>query len=117
MWFFTQVTADTSKITFILLHVTMMVSISMIMMPAQTNGLNQLPKRFYPHGTAILNTLSQVAGAVGVAFFISVMTSGQKKYLDASSNPTDPAQLTEAMVSGVHNALQLALVWHYLQLL
>ena len=64
MWFFTQVTADTSKITFILLHVTMMVSISMIMMPAQTNGLNQLPKRFYPHGTAILNTLSQVAGAV-----------------------------------------------------
>ena len=85
----------------------MMVSISMIMMPAQTNGLNQLPKRFYPHGTAILNTLSQVAGAVGVAFFISVMTSGQKKYLDASSNPTDPAQLTEAMVSGVHNAFTI----------
>ena len=107
MWFFTQVTADTSKITFILLHVTMMISISMIMMPAQTNGLNQLPKRFYPHGTAILNTLSQVAGAVGVAFFISVMTSGQKKYLDASSNPTDTAQLTEAMVSGVHNAFTI----------
>ena len=104
MWFFTQVTADTSKTTFIMLHVSMMVSISMIMMPAQTNGLNQLPKRYYPHGTAILNTLSQVAGAIGVAFFISIMTSGQRSYLEQSSNPTAPAEMTEAMVSGVQNA-------------
>jgi len=104
MWFFTQVTADTSKTTFILLHVSMMVSISMIMMPAQTNGLNQLPRRYYPHGTAILNTLSQVAGAIGVAFFISIMTSGQRSYLEQSTDATAPAQITEAMVSGVHNA-------------
>lgn len=104
MWFFTQVTADTSMMAFIILHVSMMISISMIMMPAQTNGLNQLPRHFYPHGTAILNTLSQVAGAIGVAFFISVMTSGQQKYLEQSTNPTDPVQLTTAMVSGVQNA-------------
>lgn len=104
MWFFTQVSADTSKMTFIILHVSMMVSISMIMMPAQTNGLNQLPRRYYPHGTAILNTLSQVAGAIGVAFFISIMTSGQSSYLKESSDPTAPAEMTEAMVSGVHNA-------------
>jgi hypothetical protein len=29
---------------------------------AKTNGLNQFPRRFYPHRTAILNTLSQVSG-------------------------------------------------------
>jgi len=104
MWFFTQVSASTPKMIFIILHVSMMVSISMIMMPAQTNGLNQLPRRYYPHGTAILNTLSQVAGAIGVAFFISIMTSGQRSYLEQSSDPTAPAQITEAMVSGVHNA-------------
>ncbi|WP_339318039.1 MDR family MFS transporter [Paenibacillus sp. FSL R10-2734] len=104
MWFFTQVTANTPKMTFIILHVSMMVSISMIMMPAQTNGLNQLPRRYYPHGTAILNTLSQVAGAIGVAFFISIMTSGQRSYLEQSADPAAPTQITEAMVSGVHNA-------------
>lgn len=104
MWFFTQVTADTPKMIFIFLHVSMMVSISMIMMPAQTNGLNQLPRRYYPHGTAILNTLSQVAGAIGVAFFISIMTSGQRSYLEQSADPTAPAQITEAMVSGVQSA-------------
>lgn len=111
MWFFTQVTADTSKMTFIILHVSMMIAISMIMMPAQTNGLNQLPRRFYPHGTAILNTLSQVAGAIGVAFFISIMTTGQSNYLAQSANPADPAQLTNAMVSGVHNAFMVGFVF------
>ncbi|MCR8659805.1 MDR family MFS transporter [Paenibacillus endoradicis] len=104
MWFFTQVSSDTSKMTFIILHICLMVAISMIMMPAQTNGLNQLPPRYYPHGTAILNTLSQVAGAIGVAFFISVMTTGQKNYLTQSTDPTAVVQQTEALVSGIHNA-------------
>jgi len=104
MWFFTQVSVDTSKSTFIILHICLMVAISMIMMPAQTNGLNQLPPRYYPHGTAILNTLSQVAGAIGVAFFISIMTSGQKNYLAQSTDPTSVVEQTGALVSGIHNA-------------
>lgn len=109
MWFFTQVTADTTKTTFLILHICMMVSISMIMMPAQTNGLNQLPPRYYPHGTAILNTLQQVAGAIGVALFIGVMSSGQRKFLETSTDPTSPAQMAQAMVSGVHNAFMIGL--------
>ncbi|GBG08052.1 MFS transporter [Paenibacillus agaridevorans] len=116
MWFFTQVTAETSKMTFIILHVCMMVSISMIMMPAQTNGLNQLPRRYYPHGTAILNTLSQVAGAIGVAFFISIMTAGQRSYLEKSSDPAAPVELTEAMVSGVQNAFLFGFIFALLAL-
>ncbi|WP_238178213.1 MDR family MFS transporter [Paenibacillus contaminans] len=109
MWFFTQVTAETTKTTFLILHICMMVSISMIMMPAQTNGLNQLPPRYYPHGTAILNTLQQVAGAIGVALFIGVMSSGQRKFLETSTDPTSPAQMAQAMVSGVHNAFMIGL--------
>lgn len=109
MWFFTQVGIDTSKTTFLVLHICLMVAISMIMMPTQTNGLNQLPPRYYPHGTAILNTLQQVAGAIGVAFFISVMTSGQRGYLEKSADPTSPAQVAEAMVAGVHNAFLIGL--------
>ncbi|MNI27227.1 hypothetical protein D3C73_809570 [compost metagenome] len=84
-----------------------MVAISMIMMPVQTNGLNQLPPRYYPHGTAILNTLSQVAGAIGVAFFISTMAAGQRNFLEKSSDPTSPLQISEGMVAGVHNAFMI----------
>jgi len=104
MWFFTQVSASTTKSTFLILHICLMVAISMIMMPTQTNGLNQLPRRYYPHGTAILNTLSQVAGAIGVAFFISIMSSGQRNFASTSPNPTAPDQMVEGLVAGVHNA-------------
>jgi DHA2 family lincomycin resistance protein-like MFS transporter len=107
MWFFTRVSVDTSKITFLVLHICMMVAISMIMMPTQTNGLNQLPQRYYPHGTAILNTLQQVAGAIGVAFFIGIMSAGQRGFLESSSDPTLPAQQAKAMVTGVHNAFMI----------
>ncbi|TNJ62329.1 multidrug efflux MFS transporter [Paenibacillus hemerocallicola] len=107
MWFFTRVSVDTSKITFLVLHICMMVAISMIMMPTQTNGLNQLPQRYYPHGTAILNTLQQVAGAIGVAFFIGIMSAGQRGFLEGSSDPTLPAQQAQAMVAGVHNAFMI----------
>lgn len=104
MWLFTRVTLETTKVEFIALHICMMVALSMIMMPAQTNGLNQLPPQYYPHGTAILNTLQQVAGAIGVAFFIGIMTRGQRLALEQASDPTAPLQQAQAMADGVHNA-------------
>ncbi|MFJ7730825.1 MDR family MFS transporter [Lysinibacillus sp. NPDC097231] len=102
MWCLTQVTVETSKLTFLLLHICLMVALTMILVPAQTNGMNQLPRQYYPHGTAILNTLQQVAGAIGVALFISVMTSGQRSFLAQSADPN--TQIPEAIVAGVHNA-------------
>ncbi|MFA1820958.1 DHA2 family efflux MFS transporter permease subunit [Virgibacillus oceani] len=51
-----------------------MLFISMIMMPSTTAGLNALPDKVIPHGTAMNNTLRQVAGAVGTAMLVSVMT-------------------------------------------
>lgn len=107
MWFFMQVTIDTPKTTFILLHVCLMIGLSMITMPAQTNGLNQLPQKFYPHGVAVLNTLSQIAGALGVAFFIGLMTSGQRRFLEQSSDPTSASQIAEGMVEGVNSAFTI----------
>jgi hypothetical protein len=43
------------------LHAIRMFGMSMVFMPVSTNGLNQLPLRFYPHGTAMNNTLQQVS--------------------------------------------------------
>ena len=47
----------------------------MVFMPVSTNGLNQLPRRLYPHGTAMNNTLNQVAGAIGTALMVTLMTT------------------------------------------
>ena len=51
----------------------------MVMMPIMTNGLNQLPMKSNPHGTAMNNTLQQVSGAIGSAILLTIMTKRMEK--------------------------------------
>ncbi|MCA0971979.1 DHA2 family efflux MFS transporter permease subunit [Halobacillus litoralis] len=101
MFSLSRVTADTPIWQMVLSYMFIMLSISAIMMPAQTNGLNQLPKKLYPHGTAIMNTLQPVSGAIGVAVFISLLTSRQQAYLSQADNAASEAAMSQATVVGV----------------
>ena len=74
-----------------------MLAVSAIMMPAETNGLNQLPKRLYPHGTAVMSTLQPVAGAIGVSVFISIMNARQLKFLQQANTSKSPDALFEKL--------------------
>ncbi|MEN1968111.1 MDR family MFS transporter [Lentibacillus sp. N15] len=82
-------------------YILLMLSVSAMMMPAETNGLNQLPKHLYPHGTAVMTTLQPVAGAIGVSVFISIMSARQGSFLSKATNPNDPTTISESMVAGV----------------
>lgn len=101
MFMMSRLTTETALWVVILGYILLMLAVSAIMMPAETNGLNQLPKRLYPHGTAVMSTLQPVAGAIGVSVFISIMNTRQLKFLQQSSTPDDPAVIAEAMVAGV----------------
>lgn len=100
---FTMSRLDTESSSWVILvsFMLLMISVSATMMPAQTNGLNQLPKRLYPHGTAVISTLQPVAGAIGVSVFISIMNARQMNFLQNSSTPENPATIDQAMVAGV----------------
>lgn len=111
MWQFTKVTTATSIITFIILHTLLMIAVAFIMMPGQTNGLNQLPRKYYPHGTAIINTLTQVGGAIGIALFVSIMSSSSKRFLENMGSSTAANISAEAMTVGVQGAFKVALVF------
>lgn len=82
LWNLSNVTTATSLLTIILLHSFLMIGVSLVMMPAQTNGLNQLPRELYPDGTALLNTLQQVSGAIGTAVAITIMSVSQAIHLE-----------------------------------
>lgn len=82
-------------------YILLMLSVSAVMMPAQTNGLNQLPKKLYPHGTAVMTTLQPVAGAIGVSVFISIMNARQLRFLQGANDPNNPKTISDAMVAGV----------------
>lgn len=111
MWFFTNVTTETATWQFVMFHSMLMLGISLVMMPGQTNGLNQLPRKYYPHGTAILNTLQQVAGAIGVALFIGIMTAAETGYLQSAVDPESAAAQQEALTSGVQGAFTVGLIF------
>ena len=74
----------------------------MVMMPIMTNGLNQLPTRLNPHGTAVNNTVQQIAGSLGTAIFVSIMntrTESTAKELLAGTDPTSLNAEQAALIS------------------
>jgi len=87
----------------------LMLGISMVMMPVMTNALNELPPQLYPHGTAIISTLQQVAGAVGTALLVSVMTNSSNRFMEnpVSTDDESPIQIL-AMIAGMKSAFLLA---------
>lgn len=76
MLFFSFLTDHTPYSTLVVAFALMMLGMSLIMMPVMTAGLNQLPQRLNPHGTAMSNTLQQAAGAIGTALLVTVMSGG-----------------------------------------
>ncbi|WP_071396899.1 DHA2 family efflux MFS transporter permease subunit [Bacillus tuaregi] len=107
---FSTIDLETSSAFLIAMHIFMMLGVSMIMMPAQTNGLNQLPRELYPDGTAIMNTLQQVAGAIGTAVAISILSSGTEKYLKNVTDAENPLNPLLAFTSGIHDAFIFAII-------
>jgi DHA2 family lincomycin resistance protein-like MFS transporter len=110
LWFFSGITTASTLALIIVLHSCLMIGISMVWMPAQTNGLNQLPRELYPDGTAIMNTLQQVAGAIGTALAVSIMTAGSKTFMEGVDNVADPANIPLALTAGIQNAFIFAMV-------
>lgn len=103
-YMFSQLSLDSSFLNIMLIYTLRMFGISMVMMPVMTNGLNTLPMKSYPHGTAINNTLQQVAGAVGSAFLISIMNARTETTAkDLAASGTNPADILNlAMLDGIN---------------
>ncbi|MBH9965196.1 MDR family MFS transporter [[Bacillus] enclensis] len=109
IFFFSNINEATPIWLFIVVYVLLMLSISAIMMPAQTNALNELPKNLYPHGTAIANTLQPVSGALGVSIFVSIMTQSRENFMNSYNGKVTQDVMNDAMTYGVHHAYWFAL--------
>ncbi len=67
--------ASTSFTYLAILNAVRMFGLSMVLMPTTTAGLNQLPPELIPHGTAMNNTMRQVAGSIGTGVLFTVMAA------------------------------------------
>ena len=60
-----------------------------IMMPIMTAGMNALPGRLISHGNAFVNTMRQLAGSIGTAILVTVMTTQQTNHVAAFGDELD----------------------------
>lgn len=72
LWQFSMLDAGTPVWWIITLHVLLSFGLALLFTPAFTTGLNPLPPHLYSHGSAIMSTSQQVAGAAGTALLVSI---------------------------------------------
>lgn len=80
-WKLTQLTMDTPYSSILMIYIVRSFGMSFIMMPLMTAGMNALPSRLISHGNALLNTMRQLAGSIGTAILVTVMTQQTTTHL------------------------------------
>ncbi|MEO7059302.1 MAG: DHA2 family efflux MFS transporter permease subunit [Lapillicoccus sp.] len=70
-----QVSTTTPAGWVVSLHVTLSLALAFLFTPLFTVGLSDLPPHLYPHGSAVLGTLQQVAAAAGTAVVITILST------------------------------------------
>ncbi|MDZ5620855.1 MDR family MFS transporter [Nocardioides sp. HM23] len=99
-----RIGADTPYWMILGVHVVLMACLAAIFTPVFTLGLGDLPPQLYSHGSSLLGTLQQVAGAVGTAVLVVVMENRSESL--AASGSTQ----AEAFVGGLQWAFVVGAV-------
>ena len=108
-------TANTPIIYITTIYTVRMFGITMVTMPVTTAGMNALPTHLINHGTAVNNTVRQVAASIGTAILVSVLSVVTKDATPAASGRLlDPIHYTNAMnnavIAGYRAAFAVSLV-------
>jgi DHA2 family lincomycin resistance protein-like MFS transporter len=79
----------TPTVLVLVVHVVLMVSLAAMFTPLFTMGLGVLPPRLYSHGSSLLGTAQQVAGAMGTALVVMVMSTRATSLVADGALPVD----------------------------
>ena len=81
-WELTKLTMDTPYLSIMVFMYWFIRYGIFIMMPIMTAGRNALPARLISHGNALVNTLRQLAGSIGTAILVTVMTNQTTQHMN-----------------------------------
>lgn len=107
-WGVTDLSETTSYSYLMIRTIILRIGMSFITMPITTAGLNSLPKHLHSHGSAVSNTVRQVAGSIGIALVVTIMTTRTKSHANElifSGNGLPKSQLImESSILGTSDA-------------
>ncbi|HHY49567.1 MAG TPA: multidrug efflux MFS transporter, partial [Alphaproteobacteria bacterium] len=99
LWAMTLLGTDTWWPLILAGHLVMSVGFAFLFGPLFTTSLSSINPMLYSHGSALLGSVQQVAGAAGVALFVALM-SAQTAALTAAGTVAN-----EALAAGIRTAL------------
>lgn len=85
LWLLSMVTASTSPYYVLAMHMLLSLGLGFTFTPLFTAGLASLKPKLYSHGSAMVGTVQQVAGAAGTVLFIAVLSSQKTSLLAGGS--------------------------------
>ncbi|MDR6172396.1 MDR family MFS transporter [Curtobacterium sp. SORGH_AS_0776] len=106
LWALSTVGVDTSVWFVLGAHVVLSIGLALTFTPLFTAALGGLPPKLYSHGSAVLGTAQQLAGAAGTALFVTLLTIGAS----GAAAGSGAAGLAEATASGVRTAFLVGAV-------
>lgn len=110
---------QTPTIYIVFLYAVRMFGISMVMMPTTTAAMNALPDNLIAHGTAVNNTVRQVASSIGTAILVSVLSNTTSNHMPKTAllgqNPLlYKFQAINATMSGYRAAFIIATIFCFI---
>jgi DHA2 family lincomycin resistance protein-like MFS transporter len=99
LWSMTVLDESSSGVLVIATHVGLSFGFGLMLTPLMTSALGSLKQSLYSHGSAIVSTVQQLAGAAGTALFITMLAT------QTAAQEDEGATETVAAASGVHAAL------------
>src|SRR5699024_12764863 len=69
---FTPLSLETSFLYLPVIYAVRMFGLSFALMPVMTLALNQLPPKWYSHGSALANTMQQISASIGTAILVTL---------------------------------------------
>ncbi|MEO6941699.1 MAG: DHA2 family efflux MFS transporter permease subunit [Terrimesophilobacter sp.] len=97
-WVMATFTENTTVWWVLAAHMSLSFALALMFTPLFTSGLASLTPNLYSHGSAIVGTVQQVAGAAGTALFVTIMSARAAGLL------SDGGNAVTAMAGGIQLA-------------
>jgi DHA2 family lincomycin resistance protein-like MFS transporter len=104
LWAMRMLDENSSFLWVLAAHVALSIGLALLFTPLFTASLGSLKPELYSHGSAIVGTVQQLAGAAGTALFVTVM-SAQAATLMASGASSESATAAGIRVAFTYGAI------------
>ncbi|MBV5220573.1 MDR family MFS transporter [Staphylococcus hominis] len=115
--YFVVMDEHTSTIVLATIYAIRMIGIALGLMPVMTHTMNQLTPELNAHGSSMTNTIQQVAGSIGTAGLVTILSVASQHFKPTLSDYQGMAKTemmkhiqTDAMIHGYHSGFLFAVI-------